>query len=74
MKDLLQTYGVPPLWRRRQNFQTLLHIVLEQKVSLASAAAVLARVQTLCPSMTPIEFLRTPEKSCLLYTSPSPRD
>ena len=63
MKDLLQTYGLPPMWQRRQDFQTLLHIVLEQKVSLASAAAVLARVQALCPSMTPAEFLHTPEKS-----------
>jgi DNA-3-methyladenine glycosylase II len=63
MKELLQTYGVPPLWQRRQDFQTLMHIVLEQKVSLASAAAVLARVQALCPSMTPVEFLRVSEKS-----------
>ena len=63
MQELLQTYGVPPLWRRRQDFQTLLHIVLEQKVSLASAAAVLARVQALCPSMAAVDFLAIPEKS-----------
>jgi len=60
MRELLQTYGIPPLWRRRQDFQTLLHIVLEQKVSLASAAAVLERVQSLCPTMSPEDFLSVP--------------
>jgi len=61
MQELLQSYGTPPLWRRRQDFQTLLHIVLEQKVSLASAAAVLSRVKALCPSMQPEDFLRVPD-------------
>jgi len=34
---IFQTYGVPPLWAREPNFATLLHIILEQQVSLASA-------------------------------------
>ena len=46
--------------RRRQDFQTLLHIVLEQKVSLTSAAAVLERVNRLCPVLTPDNFLMIP--------------
>lgn len=33
------TYGSPPLWDRPQGFGTLLQIILEQQVSLASAKA-----------------------------------
>lgn len=36
---IFQTYGTPPLWRREQSFATLVHIILEQQVSLASALA-----------------------------------
>jgi DNA-3-methyladenine glycosylase II len=32
-------YGPPPLWDREPGFATLLHIILEQQVSLASARA-----------------------------------
>jgi DNA-3-methyladenine glycosylase II len=34
-----KTYGTPPLWDRPQGFPTLLQIILEQQVSLASAKA-----------------------------------
>ncbi|MFT3744367.1 MAG: hypothetical protein QM785_08725 [Pyrinomonadaceae bacterium] len=34
-----QTYGVPPMWDREPGFATLLQIILEQQVSLASAKA-----------------------------------
>lgn len=33
------TYGPPPLWERPPGFATLLYIILEQQVSLASAKA-----------------------------------
>jgi DNA-3-methyladenine glycosylase II len=39
-KDLafiFKNYGTPPLWRREASFATLVHIILEQQVSLASA-------------------------------------
>ena len=39
-KDLafiFQTYGLPPLWERESGFATLIHIILEQQVSVASA-------------------------------------
>ena len=39
-KDLafiFQTYGLPPLWAREAGFATLIHIILEQQVSVASA-------------------------------------
>jgi DNA-3-methyladenine glycosylase II len=34
---VLDTYGPPPMWARTQGFPTLVHIILEQQVSLASA-------------------------------------
>ena len=36
---VFQTFGTPPLWKREANFATLIHIILEQQVSLASALA-----------------------------------
>ena len=36
---IFQTYGTPPLWAREASFATLIHIILEQQVSLASALA-----------------------------------
>ncbi|MBC8029494.1 MAG: DNA-3-methyladenine glycosylase 2 family protein [Pyrinomonadaceae bacterium] len=47
-KDLaaiLERYGPPPLWARKPGFATLVHIILEQQVSLASAASIFARVK-----------------------------
>lgn len=47
-KDLafiLERYGPPPLWARKPGFTTLVHIILEQQVSLASAASLFARVR-----------------------------
>ena len=37
LRLIYKTYGAPPLWKREANFATLLHIILEQQVSLASA-------------------------------------
>lgn len=39
MANVYKTYGVPPLWDREPGFATLLQIILEQQVSLASAKA-----------------------------------
>lgn len=36
---IFETYGAPPLWAREPTFATLVHIILEQQVSLASALA-----------------------------------
>ena len=36
---VIDRYGVPPLWEREPTFSTLVHIILEQQVSLASALA-----------------------------------
>ena len=47
-KDLafiLKSYGPPPLWARKPGFSTLIQIILEQQVSLASAASMFARLK-----------------------------
>ncbi len=46
-KDLaaiLKAYGPPPLWSRKPGFSTLIRIILEQQVSLASAASMYKRL------------------------------
>ena len=51
-------YGNPPLWDREHGFKTLLHIILEQQVSLASALATLNKlVARLDGEVTPEQFL-----------------
>ncbi len=37
LRFIYKTYGAPPLWKREATFATLIHIILEQQVSLASA-------------------------------------
>ncbi len=60
LRDLFLSFGTPPLWQRTQSFSTLVQVVLEQKVSLASAAAVMRRLRLHCPEMQPADFLRVP--------------
>jgi DNA-3-methyladenine glycosylase II len=43
---VVATHGPPPLWARPPGFATLVRIVLEQQVSLASAKAAFGRLQT----------------------------
>ena len=46
-------YGTPPLWDRPAGFTTLLHIILEQQVSLASAKACFDRLTEYLGIVTP---------------------
>jgi len=44
LASILERLGPPPLWARRPGFSTLIKIILEQQVSLASAASMFARL------------------------------
>lgn len=56
---IFETYGVPPLWEREPNFATLVHIILEQQVSLASALSAYNKLkETLGGEITPEKVLR----------------
>jgi len=54
---IVDRYGPPPLWDREPGFPTLLHIVLEQQVSLASARAAFDRLRLAADPLTPASFL-----------------
>jgi DNA-3-methyladenine glycosylase II len=54
-------FGPPPLWQREPGFRTLVHLILEQQVSTASAEATLAKLQKAIPSFTPENFLHLTE-------------
>jgi DNA-3-methyladenine glycosylase II len=54
-----EKYGPPPLWNRPQNFQTLLQIILEQQVSLASAKACYDKLCSRVGDVTPKALLRS---------------
>ena len=49
--------GVPPLWGRTGGFATLVKIVLEQQVSLDSAAAAYANLERAIGTVEPTAFL-----------------
>lgn len=50
--------GPPPLWAREAGFPTLVHIILEQQVSLASAKAAFVKLQQASGAVKPETFLR----------------
>jgi len=54
---IVADYGPPPLWAREPGFPTLLRIILEQQVSLASAQAAFERLLALATPLTPERFL-----------------
>ena len=58
---ILATHGTPPMWRRRTGFSTLVHIILEQQVSLKSAKAMLLRLQSAIDPFTPERFVELGE-------------
>ena len=55
---VVASYGPPPIWRRPAGFRTLLYLILEQQVSLASARATYAKlVARLGAEPEPVAFL-----------------
>ena len=54
---IVARHGHPPMWGRPRGFATLVHIILEQQVSLASAAAMLGKVERALGGVTPATIL-----------------
>ncbi|QQS40952.1 MAG: DNA-3-methyladenine glycosylase 2 family protein [Acidobacteriota bacterium] len=52
-----ERYGAPPLWAREPSFATLIHIILEQQVSLASAKAAYEKLMDTVGEITPENIL-----------------
>ncbi|MDQ4121825.1 MAG: DNA-3-methyladenine glycosylase 2 family protein [Acidobacteriota bacterium] len=78
LRGVVENFGEPPIWIRPSGFPTLVHIVLEQQVSLASALASYEKLKRIVgEGFNPESFLRLSEdelKSCgfsrqkILYT------
>jgi len=54
---IVRTYGYPPMWNRPNTFETLVHIILEQQVSLASALSALNKLREKVHTITPEKVL-----------------
>jgi DNA-3-methyladenine glycosylase II len=54
---IIGTHRYPPMWTRPNTFETLVHIILEQQVSLASALAALNKLKQRLTEITPQAFL-----------------
>jgi DNA-3-methyladenine glycosylase II len=50
---IIKTCGYPPMWSRPNSFETLIHIILEQQVSLASALSALNKLRDYLEVITP---------------------
>jgi len=65
--EIVARLGVPPLWDREPGFPTLVHIVLEQQVSLASARAAFDRLVASADPLTPGRFLAFADADLLAF-------
>jgi DNA-3-methyladenine glycosylase II len=54
---IVADYGYPPMWSRPNTFETLVHIILEQQVSLASALSALNKLKERVQELTPARLL-----------------
>lgn len=54
---VVKKHGPPPMWAREAGFSTLVHIILEQQVSLASARAAHSKLLEVAAPLTPHRFL-----------------
>lgn len=63
LKFILTQYGHPPFWSRAASFETLVHIILEQQVSLPSALAALNKLKLSVESISPVNILLLTDES-----------
>ncbi len=59
----VERFGAPPLWAREPSFATLVHLILEQQVSLASALAAFDRLRAATGDVTPEAFLALDDRA-----------
>lgn len=65
LAEVVRNYGKPQLWVREPGFPTLVYIILEQQVSLASAKAAFDRLQAAVKPLTPKAFLKLDDAELL---------
>jgi len=57
LRGIVRAHGYPPMWTRKEGFSTLILIILEQQVSLASAYAAFRRLKARIGTVTPGKIL-----------------
>ena len=57
LANIIRLYGYPPMWSRPNTFETLVHIILEQQVSIASALSALNKLRERLQEITPARVL-----------------
>ena len=65
LEAIHRRFGVPPLWNRQPGFPTLVHLILEQQVSLASARAAFDRLNDATGILSPETFLELDDAELL---------
>jgi DNA-3-methyladenine glycosylase II len=65
LRGVVERIGPPPLWERPPGFPTLVHIILEQQVSLASAKAAFDRLGVALDPLSPERFLELDDAALL---------
>ena len=58
LAGVIREFGPPPIWIREPGFATLVLIILEQQVSLASARAVFERLTAVVSPFTARQFIK----------------
>ena len=57
LASVFHRFGKPPLWAREAGFATLVHIILEQQVSICSAKSAFDKLVKYVKTLTPESFL-----------------
>ena len=57
LQKIIDIHGYPPFWSRPNSFESLVHIILEQQVSLASALSALNKLKERVQELTPARVL-----------------
>lgn len=57
LASIITQYGYPPYWSRPNTFESLVHVILEQQVSLASALSALNKLKEKIQQVTPSRLL-----------------
>jgi DNA-3-methyladenine glycosylase II len=70
LRLIIDTHDYPPFWSRPNSFESLVHIILEQQVSLASALSALNKLKERVQELTPARvLLLTDEEMRACYVS-----
>ena len=62
LAGIITVYGYPPMWTRPNTFETLVHFILEQQVSLASALSALQKLREKVKEILPENLLMLTDK------------